>query len=576
MNDNGRVVAAVSEKKNSVVLVRITGGDSTEKKANGRPFSISEGGESSFSGSGIIVDASLGIIITTATLFSPFIDYNKAFGTLQNGTNVFVLTDQMANKDNSKEVSWISAKLLAIRPVTGLMDAILGLLGTLDPWRIGWHVRENNEHVYNSIVQYLDKIAILQISKEDSGLHNISNTKLEKVETAQLQKGESVFSIGTPFGLISPKAMMNSVSIGSICNFISLPSKSNMETNIPLFITDSKCFPGMEGGAIFNLKGIFVGMMLPPLRKKKAHVEFNFAISSESLLQTLLPFLEPSSYHLIETQSQTLLPTLSALSKAEKSVVLVTIEHHWASGFFLSSTGYVVTTAHLLRPFLSSRNECRSRVKIRVDTSPQESRDPVWTWFDAKVIFACLEESHVDAVLLKISAPHFSCVPFPFENSLEYSEGQSIAIIGYPVYVPDDKLRATVTTGIVSKIATIDGKPCLIETTAVVHAGNSGGVLLTKEGRFLGMVTSNAKQIGSNKVIPRINFSIPREELLPFFVFARNEDMNVLRSYDDIQEIKKSLWKLQLRPSLRSVPQPSSKFQSFLQEMEKNVPKSNL
>lgn len=109
----------------------------------------------------------------------------------------------------------------------------------------------------------------------------------------------------------------------------------------------------------------------------------------------------------------------------------------------------------------------------------EDSADPVWTWFEAQIIFTCLEESHVDAVLLQIVNHEFTFPPINFEDKVEYLEGQKICIFGYPVYVPDDKLRATLTTGIISKVVTINQQPCLLETTAAVHVGNSGGVLLT-------------------------------------------------------------------------------------------------
>lgn len=92
------------------------------------------------------------------------------------------------------------------------------------------------------------------------------------------------------------------------------------------------------------------------------------------------------------------------------------------------------------------------------------------------------------------------------------------------------------------------------------------------------MVTSNARQIGSNKVIPRLNFSVPREELTPFLLFAQEGDINILQSFDKTNELKKTLWNLQHRPPLRPTPTPKapSKFQSFMEEMGKASPKSRL
>lgn len=98
----------------------------------------------------------------------------------------------------------------------------------------------------------------------------------------------------------------------------------------------------------------------------------------------------------------------------------------------------------------------------------------------------------------------------------------------------DVSLASSSTIGQPTKSAEPLQRLCLIQTTAVVLSGDSGGMLLGyspcpmtypphESGlHLLGMVTSNARheQLG---LFPTLNFSIPISELLPFFWYARME-----------------------------------------------------
>lgn len=90
----------------------------------------------------------------------------------------------MASKDAMQEISWISAKLLAIMfisylkcnvdsPVNGLREAILGILGSLESWKVGWHVKAKDQPSFLSFSQYLDKIALIQVFTHSLLLINI-------------------------------------------------------------------------------------------------------------------------------------------------------------------------------------------------------------------------------------------------------------------------------------------------------------------------------------------------------------------------------------------------------------------
>jgi S1-C subfamily serine protease len=58
----------------------------------------------------------------------------------------------------------------------------------------------------------------------------------------------------------------------------------------------------------------------------------------------------------------------------------------------------------------------------------------------------------------------------------------------------------------------LNSQVVLLQSTASVYRGHSGGMLVDCTGRFLGLVTSNAKH-ATGQIIPTLNFSIPSSVL---------------------------------------------------------------
>ena len=63
----------------------------------------------------------------------------------------------------------------------------------------------------------------------------------------KLTVGEPLFIIGTPFGSLSPPVFLNSMSRGIVCNLVGEGQE--------LILTDARCIPGTEGGAIYDGNG---------------------------------------------------------------------------------------------------------------------------------------------------------------------------------------------------------------------------------------------------------------------------------------------------------------------------------
>lgn len=149
------------------------------------------------------------------------------------------------------------------------------------------------------------------------------------------------------------------------------------------------------------------------------------------------------------------------------------------SGAIISEDGYIVTNNHVI----DGANEILVRLSNRKS-------------FTAKLVAA---DPSSDLAVLKIEAKG---LPFlVYGNSEDVKVGQWVLAIGYPL-----NLQATVTAGIVSaKGRTLDinsrqsQRPVesFIQTDAAVNPGNSGGPLVSTDGRLLGINSAIASPTGS-------------------------------------------------------------------------------
>lgn len=156
------------------------------------------------------------------------------------------------------------------------------------------------------------------------------------------------------------------------------------------------------------------------------------------------------------------------------------------TGFFVSPNGNVITNNHVV-------DGCG------------EIRIPAHN-ITAKLVVA---DQANDLALIKIEVVGKPVLAFPSGDDLK--QGEEVFAFGFPLdgYLPS---AGNVTTGIVSALAGPGNNSSLIQTTAPVQPGNSGGPLLNKKGKVVGVVVGKANAIKIAKVtgdIPQnINFAI--------------------------------------------------------------------
>ena len=182
--------------------------------------------------------------------------------------------------------------------------------------------------------------------------------------------------------------------------------------------------------------------------------------------------------------------------KCAKSVVAITTETggsggRWGSGIIFTEDGYILTNTHVL----------------------DEARSAVVTLWDDREYEALLvgADSATDIAVLKIDASGLPaaelCESLP-------AVGEEVAAIGNPL---GRELRGTLTEGIISGLSrdvSYTSHPMtLIQTSAAINSGSSGGALFNMHGQVVGMTSMKMVSRYSGSNIEGIGFAIPVETM---------------------------------------------------------------
>ncbi|XP_015890759.3 glyoxysomal processing protease, glyoxysomal isoform X1 [Ziziphus jujuba] len=318
------------------------------------------------------------------------------------------------------------------------------------------------------------------------------------------------------------------------------------------------------------------------------------------------------------------------VEKAMVSICLITIDDGiWASGVLLNNEGLLLTNAHLLEPWRFGKraeNDGRYGTNTEINSFPYEEStslekkrigkreksqvlpktvqtavsfvgnklsssyrglrnirvrldhmDP-WIWCNARVVYVC--KGPLDVALLQLEYVPEQLSPIMVDLACP-PLGSKAHVIGHGLFGPRCGLFPSVCSGVVAKVvkakipfsyqlgkvgSTQEHLPVMLETTAAVHPGGSGGAVVNLNGHMIGLVTSNARH-GGGTVIPHLNFSIPCSALLPIFMFSKDmQDLSLLQVLDQTNKHLSSVWALM--PPLSPKPPPLPNLPQALLEDE--------
>lgn len=170
--------------------------------------------------------------------------------------------------------------------------------------------------------------------------------------------------------------------------------------------------------------------------------------------------------------------------------VSVDLGYNLGTGVIMSEDGYIITNAHVIAGGKS------------VDVLfPDDSRR------GASLVGY---DSEYDLAVLKVKATGLPVAEFGDSDALLV--GDPAWAIGNPL---GEELRGTMTDGIVSAInrdvGAENGQMTLIQTTAALNSGNSGGALINTAGQVIGI--TNMKMMSDEETIEGLGFAIPTQSV---------------------------------------------------------------
>jgi hypothetical protein len=203
--------------------------------------------------------------------------------------------------------------------------------------------------------------------------------------------------------------------------------------------------------------------------------EFNKHFTDKSVLNAELNF---------ETISlSTPTKKVTSLSESIKASVTISNKKGHGSGFFISNEGHIVTNYHVI-----------------IDTNDTKVVLNDGKEYDFEIIRT---NKTNDLALIKINIKN------EFAYELQKSEvelGLEIYAVGTPT---GQDLQQSISKGIVSGLRNKGGGAKLIQTDASINGGNSGGAIILKNGKVVGVVSSKLVGIG----IEGVAFGIPASEV---------------------------------------------------------------
>lgn len=563
-----------------VVLVRACSRDSTGRRSAAAQFAHSEDGVTSLSSSGFVISLQEGLIVTSASIVKPFISsepgVDPCHPNLLQETQFEVHFDGAAAVCNSEQtetklhqIHWHQATFVCVMSHLPLNRAILRLTASNNKnWRFEGR---KLQLVGDKSFLHQPCIAVLKVETNWLALaKQLLPVSLPPWESA-VTKGQGVVVVGSPFGVLSPHTFSNCLSTGIVCNILKADDSS---IDPLLYFIDARCLPGNEGSPVYaQSSGSLIGMLLPRLERID-----DFAME----LYPVLPCAELYKLFASKLNGQSLnLTTARQLDcpvwhSNESSVVAVRVNSHWGSGCVLDRSGHILTNAHLLRPFVSTYFK---------HTNPQQSILQGWledgsrvsvrfrhssAYLPAQVVY--VSPTHADVAVLRVQGLPSTVRPIRIQHDRSPFRGMPVVAIGYPVFPPDHGVsQPWWTTGVLSKVVQDrHRKPCMLQSTAAIHQGNSGGGLFDRDGYFQGLVTLNARD-KNRKTIPHLNFHIPSAVLTPVQLFVETQNLKHLFAFHQPDQEMSALWQLTYGPSTqkeRPAMPSNSKFARYLSKLE--------
>jgi 2-alkenal reductase len=165
------------------------------------------------------------------------------------------------------------------------------------------------------------------------------------------------------------------------------------------------------------------------------------------------------------------------------------------SGFIFDANGYVVTNEHVID----------QPGTLTVVLNDGQQRPATLVSDDAPF---------TDLAVLRI--PGGGLTPLAFADSEKLVQGQTVIAIGSALFAYQNSVTSGVISGLKRRYLR-EGiyEEDLIQTDAAVNTGNSGGPLVTLDGKVVGMVSNVVRRIANSDTVQGISFAISSRTIVP-------------------------------------------------------------
>jgi serine protease Do len=170
------------------------------------------------------------------------------------------------------------------------------------------------------------------------------------------------------------------------------------------------------------------------------------------------------------------------------------------SGFFVGSAGIFITAWHVIKD--------RKVVLVRVDNDTR--------WRPTKLLKTDEER---DLALLQVMTDSTGSPPLPLALSPDLPIGLEAYVLGFPLpRVQGDSMK--MTQGIVNGFGGRKRGARIMQVSAEVHKGSSGGPVLAPDGLVIGIVQKKLDAVGIAKRVgdlpQNVNFALRSSEIAAF------------------------------------------------------------